>query len=187
MRAARGVVAALACLVVPIAASGCGYSSRRLIDHRRFESVAILQFDNRTFRRDLEFRVTRAVAEEVRARTRWRIATPSDADTWLRGTIRTADTAVLAEEADRTPIAQRYRVVVDVEWVEHATGRVLRRYAVTARQEFTEGRFGESLEGSTTDAVATALAKEVVEGLERPIGCADTVPLARPARPETPR
>ena len=164
------------------ALGGCGYSSRRLIEERGISSIAIQQFDNATYRRDLEFRLTRALAEEVRARTSWRIETPARADAILRGTIRSAETRVLAEAADRTKIAERLRIAVDVELVERATGRVLRQYVVAARQEYTAGRFGETLEGSVTDVVATSLALEIVAGLERPIGGGESVPLPKPAR-----
>jgi len=166
-----------------LGAIGCGYSSRRLVSQPGVSSIAVLQFDNATYRRDLEFRLTRAVAEEVRARTSWRIASPSTADALLRGTIRSAETRVLAESNDQTLIEERFRVVVDVELVERATGRVLRRYATFGRQEFTPGRYGETLAGSATDSIVTSLAQDVVQGLERPIGGGGTVPLERPPPP----
>ena len=141
-----------------------------MVSARGVESVAVLQFDNRTYRRDLEFRVTRAVAEELRARTSWRIESPSTADAVLKGTIRAADTTVLTETSDRKPIATRLRLVADVELIERSTGKVLRRYTAVERQDFTQGRFAESLEGSATDVIATSLAEAVVQGLERTIG-----------------
>ena len=162
--------AALAALV------GCSYSSERLVVARGVSSVAVFQFDNQTYRRDLEFRLTRAVADEIRARTSWRIESPSAADAILKGTIRSADTGVLAEASDRTPIAQRLRIVADVELIERATGKVLRRFTAAGRQEYTPGRFGESLEGSATDVTVMSLAEDVVQGLERPIGGDEAVP-----------
>ena len=173
------VKAALALSLV----GGCGYSSQRLVSQPGVSSIAVLQFDNTTYRRDLEFRLTRAVAEEVRARTSWRIASPSTADALLRGTIRSADTHLLAEDKNDNPVVQRYRVTVDVELVERATGRVLRRYATVERQEFTPNRYGESLEGSATDTITTSLAEDIVQGLEKPIGAGGAVPLPRPPRP----
>jgi hypothetical protein len=183
VNAGRLALAAAASLTL----AACGYSSRRLVGERGVESVAIVQFDNRTYRRDLEFRVTRAVAEEIRARTTWRIESASSADALLRGTIRSADTGVLVEAPDRTPIASRLRVVADVELVERVTGRVLRRFTAFERQEYTEGRFGESLEGSAIDVVAMSLAQDVVQGLERPIGEPQGVPPPNAPQREFPR
>ncbi len=99
------------------------------------------------------------------------------------GTIRSAETRVLGEDENENPVAERYRITVDVELVQRATGRVLRRYAVVERQEFTPNRYGESLEGSATDTIATSLAQDIVQGLERPIGRADAVPLEKPKPP----
>lgn len=179
-----GAAARLAALAALAIAGGCaGYSTRRLVSQPGVSSIAVVQFENSTYRRDLEFRLTRAVAEEVRARTPWQIASPSTADALLRGTIRSAETRVLAEDGNKDPVAERYRILVDVELVERATGRVLRRYAAIERQEYTPNRYGESLEGSATDTIVTSLAEDIVQGLEKPIGGAESVPLPKPPPP----
>jgi hypothetical protein len=157
-------------LVVSALVAGCGYSSKRLVDVGGVRSVAVLQFDNATFRRDLEHRLTQAVAEEVRARTSWSIASPATADALLSGTIRSAETRVLAEDPTTgDPIADRLTMVVDARLVERSTGRVLREWRATSRDEFARSLFGESLEGSAIDAATRSLAEDVVAGLERPI------------------
>jgi hypothetical protein len=177
-RRARGL--AVAALLGTLAS--CGYSTKRLVSEPCVSTVAVLQFDNRTYRRDLEFRLTRAVAEEVRARTSWRIASPSSADALLSGTIHSADTTVLAEDVDSTPIVQRMRMVVDVKLVSRASGRVLREWRIVDRTEYTEGRFGETLDGSGVDRISRQLAEQVVQGLETPIGAPDAIPPATPSR-----
>ncbi len=159
---------------------GCGYSSRRLVDAPGVRTVAVLQFENDTYRRDLEFRLTRALAEEVRARTPWRIATPGTADALLTGTIRSAETRVLAEDKDSNPISKRFKLVVDARLVDRATGRVIATVSSTESQEFADGYFGESLDGSATDSVMQSLAEAVVAGFERPIGAPDRVPVPDP-------
>ncbi len=178
-RSALGVLAALTL-------TGCAYSSSRLVAQRGVSTIAVAQFDNQTYRRDLEFRLTRAVAEEVRARTSWRLESPATADAILKGTIRSAETGVLAQTSNATPIAQRFSVVVDVELIERASGRVLRRFTTSTRQEYTPNMFGETLEGSATDTVTTALAEDVVEGLERPIGGDEAIPPQKAPRRTTP-
>lgn len=166
-------------LVLLLVVPACGYSTRRLVSEPGVASVAVLAFDNQTFRRDLEQRLTKAVAEEVRARTPWRLLSPSTADALLSGTIRLAQSDVLAEDDDplRTAIARRWRFEVDCRLVHRSTGRVLRTYTVTSRTEFAPGRFGETEDASATDAAMRALAASVVFGLERPVGGDDAAPL----------
>ncbi len=145
-------------------------------------TVAVLQFENDTYRRDLEFRLTRALAEEVRARTAWRIATPETADAWLVGTIRSAETRTLAEDRDANPVSKRFKLVVDAKLVERGTGRVIALVSSTESQEFAEGYFGESLDGSATDTAMQRLAEGVLSGFERPIGSPDRVPVPEVGR-----
>ena len=160
------------------ALAGCGYSTRRLVEQPGVASVAVAQFDNQTFRHDLEQRLTKTVAEEVRARTPWRMLSPSTADAVLTGTIREATTDVLAEDDDsqRTPIARRWRLTVDCTLTARRTGAVLRAYTVEARQEYGPGRYGETDDGSATDTVLRTLAIRIVQGLERPVGDDDAAP-----------
>ena len=176
-RSARTVALLVAILGL---GAGCGYSSKRLVDVPGVRTVAVLQFENDTYRRDLEFRLTRALAEEVRARTAWRIATPGTADALLTGTIRSAEIRVLAEDKSATPISKRFRLVVDARLLDRATGRLLADVSTTESQEFAEGYFGESLDGSATDTVMQSLAQAVIAGFERPIGAPDRVPVPDP-------
>jgi hypothetical protein len=177
----RGAAAGIAVLVAALLAS-CGYSTKRLVEDCGVSTVAVLQFDNRTYRRDLEFRLTQAVAEEVRARTSWRIASPSSADALLSGTIRSAETTVLAEDVNSQPIIQRFRMIVEAKLVDRATGKVLRQWTIVDRTEYTQGRFQETLEGSATDKISRQLAEQIVQGLETPIGAPDALPLKLPSR-----
>lgn len=176
MNGPRRLAGRAALLLLAVATTACGYSSRRLAAVEGVRTVAVLQFENDTYRRDLEFRLTRAVAEEVRARTSFRIASPQTADALLSGTIRAADTRLLLESTDFQPILQRFRWVVDAKLVDRRTGRTLREWRAIDRAEWTEGRFGESLDSTATDDLARILAEEVVEGLERPVGSTESVP-----------
>jgi hypothetical protein len=167
--------------------ASCGYSSKRLTRVEGVHTIAVAQFENDTYRRDLEFRLTQAVAQEVRARTSFRIASPESADAVLTGKILSAETSLLIEESDtHDPIEQRFRWVVDARLLDRRTGRVLREWRAVDRSDWTEGRFGESLDASATDVLARLLAEQVVQGLERPIGSSETVPPA-PIPPRTRR
>ena len=162
--------------------AGCGYSSERLVAAPGVASVAVLEFDNQTYRRDLEFRLTRSVAEEVRARTSWRIESPGRADALLSGTIRSTDVRVLELDTNVDPIIERFHMVVDAKLVDRATGRVLREWTVADREEFTPGRFQESLETTATDRLSRRLAEEIVNGMRRPIGDPEAAPPYEPKR-----
>jgi len=187
----RGASLAIAAALAA-ASSACGYSSKRLVSEPGVSSIAIQQFDNKTFRRDLEFRLTQAVAQEVRARTSWRIATEGTADAVLSGTIREAEESVLTEQRNTNdPVLKRFRATVDVKLVARSSGRVLREWTVDDRVDFTPDRFDESLEGSATDRLVRLLAEQVVEALETPIGDPSAVPpkpidRTSPWRPSSP-
>jgi len=178
-RGARRTAAVLGAIGLGLTLGCAGYSTSRLVAEPGIASVAVLEFDNQTYRRDIEMRLTQTLAQEVRARTPWRIESPARADALLSGTIRQADTQVLAQDKDRNSLEQRYRWVVDCKLVERSTGRVLRDWSVTRRQEWSEGQFGESLDTSATDDIARAVALAIVEGLEKPIGNPDAVPPPR--------
>jgi hypothetical protein len=166
-RRRRPVAAGLAALAAALAA--CGYSSKRLVEVPGVSTIAVAQFENDTFRRDLEHRLTQAVAEEVRAKTSFRLASPASADAVLSGRIRSAETRVLAEDRGGDPLADRLTVLVEARLTDRRSGRVLREWVAVSRDEFTRGLFGESLEGSAIDAATRSLAEDVVAGLERPI------------------
>lgn len=173
----RACVPRVAVALAAAALAGCGYSTRRLVEQPGVATIAVAQFDNQTYRRDLEQRLTKVVAEEVRARTPWRMLSPSTADAVLTGTIREATSDVLAEDDDsqRTPIARRWRFTVQCTLTARS-GAVLRSYTVEARQEYGPGRYGETDDGSATDTVLRTLAIRIVQGLERPVGDGEAVP-----------
>lgn len=177
-RGSRWLVAALfaACSVPVGSLAACSYSSSRLVSIPGVRTVAVMQFDNKTYYRDLEMRITRAVAEEVRARTPWTIDSPKSADVLLAGEVRTAEQRVLVEDDNEDELAKRFRVVVDCRLIERSSGRVLRTWSVTAREEFGPNKYGETLNTSVTDTIARSLAQEVVQGLETPIGDPNAAP-----------
>ena len=130
-RLARRLIA----LGLGLCAPACGYSTSRLVAEPGISSVAVLQFDSQSYRRDLEMRLTQMVALEVRSRTPWKIESPARADALLSGTIRSAETRVLAQDRQYNPTEERFRWVVDCKLVERCSGRVLRNWTVTRRQE----------------------------------------------------
>ncbi|MCC7139937.1 MAG: hypothetical protein IT460_16060 [Planctomycetes bacterium] len=188
MTAGRARLGAGLALGLALAVVGCGYSTSRLVEAPGVQTVAVAQFDNRTYRRDLEQRFTKILAEEVRARTPWRVASVGSADAVLEGAIEDAEAPILSEEDDqaRTPIAQRYRVRVKGQLTDRRTGRVIRSFDVTSFEAFAPGSYGETEDASATDTVLGSAARSVVHALERPIGDPARTPPGARVHPRNP-
>jgi hypothetical protein len=148
-----------------LAGSGCGYSTRRLSDlPSGTRTVAVMTFDNRGFYRDLELRLSQAVADEVRARSHYAIGSAGSADVLVSGSM-VADESVVTLDDDDTVLQKRLGGRVDVT-LSDRSGRVLKRYTVRTNVEFTPDRYGQSLEGSATDEWVRRIAEKVVQGFE---------------------
>jgi hypothetical protein len=148
-------------------AAGCGYSTQRLSDTVcAGRTISILPFKNTTFYRDAELRLTQQVAEEIRARTSYALTTADRADVVMSGTLY-FDQSLVAQRESGDPIVMGTYATANVRLTDRRSGRLIKQYAAVATDEFTPGRFGESLEGSGTDEVLRRLAGRVVDGLER--------------------
>jgi len=147
--------------------SGCGYSTARLDDlGGNASTIAVLPFENRGFRRDLELRLTEQVLDQIRARTSYGIAWPGKADYVLSGWMNASENVALQRE-DREVVQSQYRAHAHVVLTDRRSGRVVREYDVEAVTEFTPDSGGETLLGSATQEVLRRLAIRVVQGLER--------------------
>ncbi len=149
--------------------AGCsGYSTERLTDFPGARTIAVLPFENTGFRRDLELRLSAAVARELRARTSLAPATAASADLLLTGRMGAEEVPTILDEAGRV-VQQRLAGWLEVRVVERATGRVVREERLGGFEEFRPGTYGESLEGSGTDEWVRRLAERVAQVLERPL------------------
>jgi len=132
---------ALALLPLLVAAS-CGYTwGARATAERTAQGtlprVAVLPFDNETFRRDLEIRLTRLVADEIRARSPDSPGTPEEADWLLTGTIVSADERVLSEDRDDLVRESSFVIAVRVEVRERASDKLIRTYPLEEQEPFS--------------------------------------------------
>ncbi len=118
-----------ATLLLLLAAS-CGYrvdpDMSRERDHGELPSVAVLPFDNVTFRRGLEARLTRFLADEMRARSPRAAAAHGQADWLLEGTIEHAGERVLSEDRNDSVRESSFEVTVSVTLKERSTARILK-------------------------------------------------------------
>jgi hypothetical protein len=151
-----------------LASAACnGYSTERLSDFPQARTIAVVPFENTGFRRDLELRLSRAVAQELRARTSFAQTTPQTADLLVTGSMAAEETPIALDE-DGDVIQKRLDGWLDVRIIERASGRVLRQARVRALEEVRPGTGVESIDGSGSDELVRQLAERVVQLLERP-------------------
>ncbi len=166
-RRALGRSTGLLALVVLLAACS-GYSSQRLTDFPSARTIAIVPFENTTFYRDLELRLTQQVVNEVRARTNLGLSTPDRADLVMTGRMYAREVPTVLAREDGSVIQKRLEGWLEVVVTERASGRVVRRARVATTAEWREDVVGESLQGSATSEWTRRLAEQVAQVLERP-------------------
>ena len=155
----------LTCIVVLFALiSGCGYTSRSLIN-RKINTIYIPIFQNDTFRRGLEFDLTTALKEEIMSKTKLRIVQKDDADTILSGTIVKATEGMLSSNLADDIVESRVTVYVDIKLVDRRTGRTLiEKEGLTRPAEFIVRR-GENINTATQENLV-GLAEIIVRQFE---------------------
>ncbi len=145
--------------------SGCGYTTKSLIS-RKINSIYIPIFENNTFRRGLEFDLTKAVKDEIMSKTKLRIAQKDNSDTILTGQITKVSEAMLSSDLADNIVESRVSIYVDIKLVDRRTGRTLvDEKNVQHSAEFVVGR-GENINTASQESMAL-LAETIVNHLEK--------------------
>jgi len=145
--------------------ASCGYTSRSLID-QNVQSVYVPIFDNDTFRRDLEYDLTKAIKEEILFGTQLKIVDEKHADTILTGILKDVQENVLIENPDAVTIESRVNVFVQFSWLDQRTGRILiDKQNVAASAEFIATRNEDIRTGEIEAFVNTA--RKIINLMER--------------------
>lgn len=164
---------ALCCLLVCV--SGCGYMIggpyRRDID-----TVHVPIFENRSFRRGIEFQLTEAVHKEIQKQTGYRLTKSPSADTRLTGRIVRIDKRVLGESNDDSPRDLQFEIALEVTWVDLRHNRkLIDRRTIDLQPEtitlLTHSSFTPETGGSKATARQRAvdnLARQVVQMMQTP-------------------
>lgn len=154
----------LAAMVLGGCAGGTGYRHEALYD-TSVRTVATPIFENRTFYREMEFRLTEALVKEIEQTTPYKVTGEGAADTIITGTILAVNQRLLSRQLD-TGVAQEVQVIVTAsfEWKDLRTGKVLRkRSRVEASGEYLPvSGAGEPLEVARFQA-AGELARQIVD------------------------
>ncbi len=147
-------------VIVFVLTYGCGYSTRSL-NIRNVNSIYIPIFDNTTFRRGIEFDLTKAVKEEVMSKTNLRIVNKDDADTILYGTIKDFKEGVLTQDFTDNIVESRVILFADIKLINKRTDRTLiDKRNISQTTEFIVNR-GETLDSATEEGVVD-LAETIV-------------------------
>lgn len=143
---------------------GCGYTSKSLLP-QNVNSVYVSIFDNKTFRRGLEFDLTNAIKNEVLFKTRLKLADKDHADSALYGKIHDVKGHVLIENPDAQVVETAVTIFVEFSWVDLRTGRtIVDKMGVTQQGEFKATR--QEDEKFAEDKAFVDLAERVVNLME---------------------
>jgi len=129
------------------------------------QTVAVPIFSNRSFRRGVEFQLTKAIINQLEAQSPYKVVPRDRADTILEGEI--TDIFIHTYSSDPStgvPQDQIYTVRVNFTWKDLRTGKILadrRRFDQTATYYPTlgEGRFIGSQE--SVERLALAIVQEM--------------------------
>ncbi len=142
---------------------GCGYSTRSLIS-RDISSIHIPIFENNTFRRGIEFDLTKAVKNEVMSKTNLRIASKDYADTILRGTVKDFTERIITHGFRDSVVEAQVTLFVEIKLVDRRTGRTLvDEKGIKQTTEYIVRR-GETLESASEEGIVD-LAETIVNHL----------------------
>lgn len=125
------LVGGLALALFLLTTASCGYSTKPTY-MKSVRTVAVPIFENKTFRRDWEFRLTEAIDKNIESRTPFKIAPEGEADTILSGAIVKIDESVLTRRYGlNLPQESQLTVVVNFVWKDTRNGRI-----IVERKEF---------------------------------------------------
>jgi hypothetical protein len=161
------IAAIFAALSLGVLLAGCsGYSNKSLYS-QDIKSVYVEMFDNETFRRDLEYDLTDAIAKRIEAETPYRIISDkSRADTVLSGRITALNDSVLTiERSTGRPLEEQAEVTASFSWKNLKTGDYLLENS-TATATASYSQFQQQSFDYASKTAANKLAERIVEQMQ---------------------
>ena len=150
--------------ILIIVLSGCGYSTRSLL-RQDVESIYIPIFDNDTFRRGLEFKLTKSVKDEILFRTKIKIVDREDADAVLYGKIADVKEREISENIADDIVEGSITLFLDIKLVDARTGRnIMEKKGLQWKTEYI-GRRGEAVSTAENEAFVD-IAERIVNLME---------------------
>ena len=116
--------------------SGCGYSTVgsepnngyqwRSLYREDVKTVAVPIFQNKSYRRGVEFQLSRALVQQIEAKSPYKVVPKERADTILDGEITDIRLQNVSTDSQLAiPQEQLYVVTIDFIWKDLRTGRIL--------------------------------------------------------------
>ncbi len=150
--------------ILIIILSGCGYSTRSLL-RQDVEGIYVPIFDNDTFRRGLEFKLTKSVKDEILFRTKIKIVDREDADAVLYGKIADVKERVISENIADDIVEGSITLFLDIKLVDARTGRnIMEKKGLQWKTEYI-GRRGEAVSTAENEAFVD-IAERIVNLME---------------------
>jgi len=155
---------------LPVGLSGCGISgyTNDSLFPSNVGTVCIKMFDNRTFRRGVEYELTDALAKRIEAETPYKIVSDQDlADTVIEGQIISIGEHALSTDRELGSVLEKeVEVQAIVQWKNLKTGELLIDHkTVAASASYSDYQLQDFKYGSTV--AANNLARKIVELMER--------------------
>ena len=153
---------------------GCGYVVGTPY-RQDVRTVHVPTFQNETFRRGFETRLTEAVQKQITQRTPYRLAKSPGADTRLTGRIISIDKRVANQNRYDDPRELELSIAVEIVWEDLRTGQVIAQQSVPLNAQTAHAvsiasfapETGQSLATATQDAV-DQLARQIIGMMEAP-------------------
>lgn len=169
----KGLVLISSCAVVHsvLCFCGCtemgGYSNESLLP-KDVDTVYLQMFDNRSFRRGVEYQLSDALAKRIETETPYKIVTARGrADSVISGQIAQVSEAVLTMERQMgRALEKEVRLKAVVNWKNLKTGDLLiDNQSVSAEATYSEYQMQDF--GYASTLAANNLARKIVELMER--------------------
>jgi hypothetical protein len=162
--------AGLACAVW-VLAGGCsglaGYSNKSLFPSE-IHSCCLKMFDNRTFRRDLEYALSGALAKRIESDTPYKIVSDQDrADSVMSGQIVTINESIVTMERETGyALEKELQITAIVNWKDLRSGELLlNSQTVTAAATYSD--FMHQDYSYASRLAANRLAERIVQLMEK--------------------
>jgi hypothetical protein len=153
--------------LICIGAFGCGYSNESLYPDR-VTSVYVEMFDNRSFWRGVEYKLTDALAKRIEAQTPYKVVSSRDrADSIISGQIVSIDQGSLSRERQTGRLLEKEVLLeATVSWKNLKTAEMLmNNQAVNASASYSEWQ-NQGFDYASSLA-ANKLAEQIVEQMEK--------------------
>ena len=161
------VVCALVCFLSCGCAGISGYSNESLFP-QDVSSVCVEMFDNRSFRRGVEYELSDALAKRIEAQTPYKIvSSPDRADSIISGQIVSIDESILSLERELgQALEKEVQLTAVVSWENLKTGKLLiDNQSVSAQATFSEFQMQDFSYASAL--AANNLAEKIVELMQK--------------------